>query len=142
MELGKWFIRTLMMMQTLNIIFYTVCFSELRRCRTVVLKSLIDCLCCFCTPYSCAEGNTRLMKQPYHTLSVQQDCVIRAPREKIQIARNPGSTTITPYMASLLVISLAAFMELEEKRKARVLHRQQIRFIFAKEEAEFILASF
>lgn len=55
---------------------------------------------------------------------------------------DPGSTTITPYMASLLVISLAAFMELEEKRKARVLHRQQIRFIFAKEEAEFILASF
>lgn len=41
------------------------------------------------------------------------------PLGQVKIARDPGSTTITPYMASGGVISLAAYMVLEAKRKAR-----------------------
>lgn len=61
------------------------------------------------------------------------------PLGQVKIARDPGSTTITPYMASGGVISLAAYMELEAKRKARASAVQATKKVsFAKDEAEFI----
>lgn len=61
------------------------------------------------------------------------------PLGQVKIARDPGSTTITPYMASGGVISLAAYMELEAKKKARASAVQATKKVFsAKDEAEFI----
>lgn len=90
-----------------------------------MLKNLIDCLCCCCTPFSCAAYNTRFREQPCNAVSVPKNCATRAPWGKFKIARASGWTTITPYMASLGIISLAAYIELEAKKKGQgMLHRQ------------------
>lgn len=126
-------------------IFFYCLFLEMRRCRAIVKKKafyyqILDCLCCCHIPSSCAACNARFRQQPCNAVSVPQYFPRIVPLGQVKIARDPGSTTITPYMASGGVISLAAYMELEAKKKARASAVQATKKVsFAKDEAEFIL---
>uniref|UniRef100_A0A8W8JH22 Uncharacterized protein n=1 Tax=Magallana gigas TaxID=29159 RepID=A0A8W8JH22_MAGGI len=69
---------------------------------------------------------------------VPQCCTTHTPGGKVKIAIAPGKTDITPYMASLGIISLEAYMELEAKKKARENVNTTQETKRAEREAEFM----
>nr|XP_034334769.1 uncharacterized protein LOC117691943 [Crassostrea gigas] len=123
-------------------ILYTleVPFNQPREsCWTIVKNNILDCLCCCCTPSSCVACNTRIREQAASQfVSVPQCCTTHTPGGKVKIAIAPGKTDITPYMASLGIISLEAYMELEAKKKARENVNTTQETKRAEREAEFM----
>ncbi|XP_065928352.1 uncharacterized protein [Magallana gigas] len=123
-------------------ILYTleVPFNQPREsCWTIVKKNILDCMCCCCTPSSCVACNTRIREQAASQfVSVPQCCTTHTPGGKVKIAIAPGKTDITPYMASLGIISLEAYMELEAQKKARENVNTTQETKRAEREAEFM----
>uniref|UniRef100_A0A8W8JDR0 Uncharacterized protein n=1 Tax=Magallana gigas TaxID=29159 RepID=A0A8W8JDR0_MAGGI len=71
-------------------------------------------------------------------VSVPQCCTTHTPGGKVKIAIAPGKTDITPYMASLGIISLEAYMELEAQKKTRENVNTTQETKRAEREAEFM----